>query len=481
MPNALKSFPVDFISKEFMTRVSEPGIYVDQKLKGFRVRVTQVETKRGADGRERREVKASFIVKANRKGFRETVTVTIGPYGVFTPQTAREKAEMILRDLRQGFNPNELEREKVESSKKRKEAAEVERRIQKLTLRHAFDEYISAGGSGKSGKRLGERTIKSYRYDFFKCLADWLEKPLVSITEVMIDERHALVSEKHPGQADHVMRILRAVINQANRKHKGPSGAPLIASNPVRVKPNKLKPRKDYVSDDQLESWFQAVSEVDSAVARDYLLFLLLTGVRKAEGARLEWRHVHFKPKTIFIEETKNGESYTLPMTEALRELLLSRKEQAAMEGGSIFVFPSRSASGHIADIRFQIDKVVVRCRELLAEKAKQLQKNERDAELDKAKNFKFAHHSLRRTFTTVAMRLLPTGIVNKLTNHIDGSDVVETHYTEISVENLREPMCIVNEHILKSGKVSISKILGTPPLKTTKVVSIQERRKVSG
>lgn len=46
----------------------------------------------------------------------------------------------------------------------------------------------------------------------------------------------------------------------------------------------------------------------------DYLTLLLLTGLRRSEGAQLKWADVDFAEKTLTVRETKNGDDHVLPL-----------------------------------------------------------------------------------------------------------------------------------------------------------------------
>ena len=60
---------------------------------------------------------------------------------------------------------------------------------------------------------------------------------------------------------------------------------------------------------------------------RDYLIFLLLTGLRKNEAATLRWTDVDLEARTITIraECTKNKQEHCLPLTDFLILMLNQR------------------------------------------------------------------------------------------------------------------------------------------------------------
>jgi integrase len=68
------------------------------------------------------------------------------------------------------------------------------------------------------------------------------------------------------------------------------------------------------------------------AIMRDYLRFLLFTGLRRQEAATLKWKQVDFEEGSFSLIGgmtglTKNKESHTLPLSDYLQKLLNKRKK----------------------------------------------------------------------------------------------------------------------------------------------------------
>lgn len=417
------------ITKSFVNQLDKAGRYRDSELRGFGVRVSAKLTK-------------VYFVENVVKGTRRAVTVTIGKHGVLTPDEARAKAKQILAQMADGIDPNQASREKQVKS-------EVARKLQaskkKIVLSGIFKEYLEQ-------RKLKQSTIYSYQCDFNKCLSDWLETPLTDITTDMVKKRHSEISAKHPGQANTVMRVLRALFNYSIEVYPE-----LIKSNPVQrlnnLKAwNKLKPRCRVIKDDQLKVWFDSVNSLTDLAARDYLLLLLFTGLRKKEAASLKWSDVDLVNATLTISETKNDRDHTLPLGDYLLGLL---KERAAGKETKTdkYVFPGAGENGYRTDMRKPIDEVVKHC------------------------GVEFTPHDLRRTFTTVAGRLQPEYIVKSLTNHMDKTDVTQTHYFMPEVKNLVEPMQSIENHLLEKAGQSKSQSYSSAP----NVVSMTGRLKTGG
>ncbi|OGV49767.1 MAG: hypothetical protein A3F46_04240 [Legionellales bacterium RIFCSPHIGHO2_12_FULL_42_9] len=76
----------------------------------------------------------------------------------------------------------------------------------------------------------------------------------------------------------------------------------------------------------------------------DYFLLLLFTGMRKTEAGSLRWEDIDLKSKTLTIQDTKNREIHTLPMSDFIYELLERRNRHRTNE----FIFPEDSKTGYI-------------------------------------------------------------------------------------------------------------------------------------
>ena len=88
------------------------------------------------------------------------------------------------------------------------------------------------------------------------------------------------------------MRSLRATYNHA--ADRAPQTNPL-PPNPVRLKKAWLPvtPRTRHLSAEQLPKFYAAVTALTNEVARDYLLLLLFTGLRRREAAALKWSEMN--------------------------------------------------------------------------------------------------------------------------------------------------------------------------------------------
>ncbi len=121
------------LTKGYVDRI-KPGpkdeFHWDSDVKGFGVRVTPTG-------------KLTFIVQGRIEGSGAAAArITIGPYGVFTVDQARDVAREHLRSMRLGVDPRQV--------KKADEAA-------KVTLQQVCDAYVSRPGKLKASSNAGLR------------------------------------------------------------------------------------------------------------------------------------------------------------------------------------------------------------------------------------------------------------------------------------------------------------------------------------
>lgn len=141
---------------------------------------------------------------------------------------------------------------------------------------------------------------------------------------------------------------------------------------------------------------------------------------RMLNMSMIHW--IDLKSKTITLQDTKNHEIHTLPMSDFVYELMERRSRNKTSE----FVFPAESKTGYIYEPKKAVNRVV------------------------ELSGVSFTLHDLRRTFATIADSLdLPAYALKRLLNHKMNNDVT-AGYIMKDVERLRKPMQQVANFILK-------------------------------
>ncbi|ACH40491.1 MAG: hypothetical protein ACD_55C00119G0005 [uncultured bacterium] len=459
--------PTIHITKTAIDKLERPAEgrvdYFDDALRGFGIRVSP-------------STKTYFVM---RRVNGKLVRAKIDTADKITAEQARKRAEGALADMGRGQDPNEEKR----AAKKRTEDARKEEEAQKsqvVTLEDALKVYLEK-------RKLKPKTLATYKQLFRLHLSDWLQLPAGEITSTMVAQRHTDIatgarnrtalkkavvdkgkgkpkvekskvpdSQRREASADGTMRVLRAVLNYTfgDDEELG-----IVRPNPVRTLSRKkawykVPRRRNLIKNSDLPAWSKAVLALENAVARDYLLFLLHTGLRRNEAACLQWQHVDFEDGCFTIIDTKNKEPHTLPLSDYLHTLLEGRKEglkteleaaKAALEASlhspeyltpkqrqafrnrvaaaesrlqSPYVFPGSGRAGYIADPQKALEAVT------------------------QATGIIFSCHDLRRTFATIAESLdLSKYTIKALLNHKEQSGDVTGGYIILNADRLREPM----------------------------------------
>ncbi|CAK0763722.1 Integrase family protein [Gammaproteobacteria bacterium] len=334
--------------------------------------------------------------------------VTLGRFPDMTIEQARKKAAEVNATIAKGESPIAAKRRTIMESK---------------TLSEAFSDYLNR-------RILKPQTV----FDINRCMKeifpDWLDKPLVKITGDMAVSRHREYGERSQARANLAMRYLRAVFNFAMAEYQSDDGEPIIKTNPVKKLSAtkawfRVDRRQNIIKQHELSAWVTAIMELPNEVHRDYLLIVLLTGLRRSEALALTWDNIDLNGKTLTVIDPKNHHDHTLPLSDYLTDLFIHRKAVTA----SNFVFAD--GQGHrISNFRHT------------------------QATITTKTGVSFTIHDLRRTFATIAESLdIPSYALKRLLNHATGADVT-AGYIVASVERLRAPMQKITDYVLKMAGV---------------------------
>lgn len=379
---------IDKSAKPDTSEKPKDVLYWDTKDQGFGLRVTPTG-------------KMTYVVQGRIPGHANSVRLTIGPHGRWTPDTARDEAKKLLRMMDTGIDP---------SAVAKKEAA------QRVTLRDVADAYKRDRPLKDSSKAEIERHVTT-------TFEAWLKKPLKDITREMVTKRFNEVKTKGtrgdepaPAQANQSMAVLRALFNYAIREYREPDGSPVLTDNPVDVLYKKwapLKPRTSRVPDSKVGAVWSFLTKAreqaynrDTLASIDLVMLLMLTGLRIGECSELTWDRVNLDEGWIHIPDPKNSNPVWLPLSTQAVQLLTTRQRVK----GSPFVFSSWGKAGHIKDPRDTMKKV------------------------SEVAGTKITPHDLRRTYTTIGIANCGIDLtrVELLTNHVP-KGVTARHYLETS------------------------------------------------
>jgi integrase len=370
-------------------------IHRDDRLRGFGVLVTENGAK-------------TFILerRIRARGGR-VVRGKLGRVGDLSVEQARRKAERYIGVIADGGDPF---------------ADERRHEMEGVTLNQAFEAYLER-------RPLKPRTVRDMR-EALANVENWKSKTLMTITAEMVTQKHKELGQRSQARANLAMRYIRAIFNFAMSEYTSPSGEPILTRNPVRRLSEtrgwyRVERRQTVIKPHQLGTWVQAVSELHDRTERDYLMFVLLTGLRKSEALGLRWNEVDLEGRELTIADTKARRPHTLPLSDFLCELLERRMAEAKSE----LVF-SDLRGIRMREPQAAVDRVVA------------------------ASGVEFCLHDLRRTFATVAESLdIPAYALKRLLNHATAADVT-AGYIVADVERLRVPMQKITDSVLMASGV---------------------------
>jgi integrase len=395
--------PITKLTQTFVDKLPAPHpsgtqvIYFDTVTKGFGVQVSGRTTAK--DYIAQRDLPNK--VKGARK---QTRRCNIGPANskLLAFELARERAEEVLDQIRRGIDP--------------KAKAEPGLQTTMYTLREAKEKYFVANKKLSAGSKRAYGQIDRH-------LADWMDKPLSSISSDMVEERHLKIAAaiaakggRYDGRttANATMVTLRILWRWAAKR---------VALPPCPVSRMQdedawfpAQRRTSRVPAEKLPAFYQAVCGLENRTTRDFLLLLTFTGFRKTESSRLKWCEIDFLQRimTLPAPNTKTKKIVEIPMSDFIYDLLVSRR---ALGDKSEYIFPGRRVGKPIRDTQRPFAKI------------------------NESVGVAVSAHSLRRGFLKVGASVRVNIVWLKvLCNHALPADVTAEHYLAPDIEDLREP-----------------------------------------
>ena len=339
-------------------------------------------------------------------------------------------------------------------------------RSSSITLREALELYLNVR------QNLKPRSREEFRAVIERHLAGWCDRRLRDIDRTMVEQRHRSIAaeveqrdimisleaaQRHRARAERVEEHWpeaaerhRAKFNAASERkpHSGYATANLamrafralwnfmaertgdLPPNPVKLSRQWLPvaPRERLLRADDLPKFYQAVTKLPNTVARDYILLMLFSGLRRREAASLKWSDIDLRGRVIRVAaaNTKANRKLDLPMADFLHDMLVARRSI----GDTNWVFPADSASGYVQSPKFYFQQIAA------------------------ATGIRVSPHDLRRTFITIAESTDISPIaLRALVNHSLGRDVT-SNYVRMTTERLREPVQRVTDQIKQLCRV---------------------------
>ena len=280
------------VEREVRRHRGGPTWIYDEDMPGFVLKLSR--TSAGA-------LRATFLLRYGGRG--RMRTYTIGRYGEYDVQGAREEAERVLGLYRDGHDPVE----------ERKEARRVP------TLTEWADEYLKEVELRKKSHREDKRFLGLAKQR-------WGSKPLDKITTDAVQRWFNAIAESHKITANRALASLRACLQAAWRRDK-------ITGNPaMKVRPlPENTPRARVLSDAELSRLVKAVRALANPHHRLAFTLLLTTGARLSEVLHAKWEDFDLDAATWRIPSPKAGRPQVVPLAADTVAMLRNTKHRDSL------------------------------------------------------------------------------------------------------------------------------------------------------
>lgn len=253
---------------------SAAQILWDHTLPGYGVRVFASGAK-------------SFILDYRAGGRKRRIT--LGRYGVLTPDQARKKAMRELTSVNNGGDPAEERRESRKA----------------ITVRDYADVYVDQ--YAKKRKRTWPEDRRRLDRNIIPTLGS---RTLASVTRADIAKLHRTIGSRAKYEANRTAALLKVMRSVAIEWGYLPETAPSWS-----VKPFREQKRARWVKPDELPALLLAIDAEESVYVRGALHLALLTGMRRGELLGLRWQHVDLNRAEINLPTTKADRPHVVPLS----------------------------------------------------------------------------------------------------------------------------------------------------------------------
>jgi len=212
------------------------------------------------------------------------------------------------------------------------EARKAKGALPAVTLADAFDALVQRADMRPSTRRDYESLWKHVP-------AGIKRQPVGEVGAAEIGRLHTAIGAKHARTANKLVALLSVLFTRNGRRHDNPA---------AETKRFREAPRQRVLTMDELRRLREAlVAEPDPW--RSFFMLAMLTGARRGALARMQWGDIDMQAATwrIPAEWSKNRRVITVALASEAVAILQKLDE---IRGASPWVFPSRSAAGHLTE-----------------------------------------------------------------------------------------------------------------------------------
>jgi hypothetical protein len=339
-----------------VARANRPGIFSDDSIGGFHLRVA---------GKASKSFRQRLEIAGEERGWTIGRAIEVGPE--IDAATARAIAEVIVTgDKTKRTITADSARLVARAIRDLRDEGKIlsKSAVQiapgDITLKGVRESYAVWQKSSNASPLTVDHYDDIFRL-YFEALkypgtdVSWADTPMRSISRPAVIALHAdVTSLGKPVRANQILRVGSALYNHA-RKHLLTPGLAIESPFMGYHLANAVKPRHRGKGLAALAGWHAELDKL-APLRKTMREFFLLSVLRERTVHVLKWEHVHFNEMTIDILEPKGGEvrRFVLPMSQAMARCLRRAKEQGIKvheQRANEWVFPSAtSASGHIEE-----------------------------------------------------------------------------------------------------------------------------------
>ena len=195
------------------------------------------------------------------------------------------------------------------------------RTVTLLEILERYESEVTPHKKGAASERSRLRTLRNH--SFARVTLDKLTSAMVS------DYRETRLRCVSPPSVRRELVVLQHCLEVA----KSEWGVAL-RQNPVAKikKPRHGRARERRVTSEELERLRTALGTRRSGVLSNIIQFAIHTGMRRGEILSIRWGDVNFDACTVYLHDTKNGESRTVPLSSQALAALPAREQRQTDE-----------------------------------------------------------------------------------------------------------------------------------------------------
>jgi integrase len=223
----------------------------------------------------------------------------------------------------------------------------IARPTKSVTLEQIFNDY---GTFHLAGAKNPAKALAGAQWSFNRYLSSLRNRELHSIVRSELRELHAKIGKEHgPVAANRSLQQLQRIISWAIAEERFTGGN--VAAG-IKKFPEFSRDRVAQRA--ELARMFRELQpdREPSANIRDIIFLLLLTGARKSDVLSMRWSDLQLQDNRWTVPATtKTGRPYDVWLAPRAMEILEARARRRR-DSQNPWVFPSRSAAGHIVDLQ---------------------------------------------------------------------------------------------------------------------------------